>query len=398
MFLNHLNISILASPTAWGGMEAHTAELARALEAKGHEVSIIEVGSNLYRQRMLNQREKMNVISSANSKLLGNPGLFKSVRILHKLKGGVLLFPKGWFCDGSWYFDLIARLKFSHYITIEHAAFKPLPPKCSGRYLGGLLPGLGIWWYKAKLDYFLRSLCPHRVICVSDAVAKILIYHHHFSPKKVTTLCNGVDASRFQPRTDYRTAFRSMWGIPHDALVFGAIGRLSPAKGFDLALKLFKKLVSSDFRNNAWFVLVGDGPEYKTLKGLAEHPDIKDKVKLIGITDRPWEIYPALDVFLMPSHNEGLPLALLEAMACGCCPIAMGVGGIPEVITDPGLGWLVKPNNNLGFFEAMKEAAEIDSTRLREMGRKAREHVALHFEARRQFLALVNLIEEECRD
>jgi glycosyltransferase involved in cell wall biosynthesis len=180
--------------------------------------------------------------------------------------------------------------------------------------------------------------------------------------------------------------------------VFGAIGRLHPWKGFDLALESFRKLISSAPGRDVWFVLVGNGPEQDALKRLAEGPEVKGKVRLTGFTDRPWEIYPAFDVFLMPSHKEGLPLSLLEAMACGCCPIAMGVGGIPEVITGPGLGWLVQPNDRPGFFEAMKEAAEIGPDRLREMGRKARERIVMHFEARRQFSALANLIEKECRD
>jgi glycosyltransferase involved in cell wall biosynthesis len=394
---NHLKISILTSSSAWGGMEVHTAELARALEAKGHEISIIEVGSNVYEQGKFDHGKKISVIRLDDSRPLGTPGLMKSFRILRKPKGNVCIFPKGEIYSGSWQLDLAARLLFSRFITIEHKASLPLPPKSSKRHMGGLLPGIGLWWYRTKLNNFLRSLWPHRVVCVSDNVGKRLIDDYRFPPRKVATVHNGIDPDTFQPRLDCRAAVRTTWGIPRDALVFGAIGRFHPWKGFVLALELFRKMVSGASRD-VRFVLVGDGPEYGALKRLAEEPDVREKVRLVGFTDRPWEIYPAFDVFLMPSHKEGLPLSLLEAMACECCPIAMGVGGIPEVINDPGLGWLVQPDDQRGFFEAMKEAAGIGPGRLREMGRKARERVVMNFDARRQFSALADLIEKECGD
>jgi len=393
----HFKISILTSSSAWGGMEVHTAELARTLDAMGHEISIVEVGTDFYGRGRFNQGEKIKVTSLADAPLLRNPGLAKSIRILRKMKGEVCIFPKGDIYSGSWRLDLVARLMFSRYITIEHKASLPLPPKSSRRHLGGLLPGVGMWWIKAKIINFLRSLWPHRVICVSYNVGKGLIDYHGFSSRKITTVHNGIDPDRFQPRPDCRAAARQKWGIPQDAVVFGSIGRLHTWKGFDLALELFRKLVSNATSRDLWFVLVGNGPDHDFLKQMAEEPEIRDRVRLIEFTDKPWEIYPAFDVFLMPSHMEGLPLSLLEAMACGCCPIAMGVGGIPEVVTDPCLGWLVPQDDKLGFFDAMQAAAGMEPDRLKEMGRKARDHVVMHFEAGRQFSALANLIENECR-
>lgn len=394
----HLKISILTSSSAWGGMEVHTAELARTLDRKGHEISIIEVGSDFYGRGRFNQGVKINVVSLADAQPLRNPDLMKSYRILRKMKGDVCIFPKGDLYSGSWLLDFAARLMFSRYITIEHKASLPLPSKSSRRHLKGLLPGVGMWWYKAKINNYLRSLWPHQVVCVSDNVGKGLIDYHRFPSRKVTTVHNGIDPDMFQPRPDCRAAVREMWGIPQDAVVFGSIGRLHPWKGFDLALELFTKLVFNAPSRDVWFVLVGNGPDHDLLKQLAEKPEIKDRVRLIGFTDKPWEIYPAFDVFLMPSRMEGLPLSLLEAMACGCCPIAMRVGGIPEVMTDPCLGWLVEQDDKIGFFDAMKAAVRMEPNRLKDMGRKARDRVVMHFEAGRQFSALANFIENECRN
>jgi L-malate glycosyltransferase len=122
---------------------------------------------------------------------------------------------------------------------------------------------------------------------------------------------------------------------------------------------------------------------------------LQDRVKFAGFTEKPWEVYPAFDVFIMPSRTEGLPLALLEAMACGCPSIAMGVGGIPEIITEKGLGWIVQPGDRVGFLAAMRGAVESDPGERGRMGWRAREHVVRHFNAKEQFFKLTELIEDK---
>jgi L-malate glycosyltransferase len=90
---------------------------------------------------------------------------------------------------------------------------------------------------------------------------------------------------------------------------------------------------------------------------------------------------------------EGLPHALAEAMACGCCPIAMGVGGAPEVITSPDFGWLVAPENRQGFLTAMLAAASYSPEERLRMGTRAREHVMACFNAKLQLGALADFLE-----
>ncbi|MBW4056650.1 MAG: glycosyltransferase family 4 protein [Proteobacteria bacterium] len=387
-----VKISIITSPSGWGGMEVHTVEMAGILESRGHDVSIVEIGSNLYKQKFPDKKKK--IIAYAELPQLRNQGFFEIIAILRKLKSDICIFPKGRLQEGSWSLDLAARLVFSRYITIEHLASHPMPPKSSTRHLGGLMPGCGIWWYRRFLSGYLRSLGPHQVICVSNTVGNILMASYSFPEKKVKTIHNGINSNRFKPDHECKMTVRSKLDIPEKALVFGAIGRLDEVKGFELALELFKKLISGCRDKELWFILAGSGPERDKLGKMALDPDIKGKVKFIEFIDKPWELYPAFDFFLMPSRNEGLPLALLEAMACGCCPIAMGVGGIPEVITNMELGWLIKPDDKEGFFQAMNEAVELESDSLRRMAEKAREQIVLNFKASTQFSALADFIEK----
>src|SRR4029453_2276649 len=89
------------------------------------------------------------------------------------------------------------------------------------------------------------------------------------------------------------------------------------------------------------------------LKTQAEEILPRNRVIFSPFCGGPWEPLNALDVFVMPSRNEGLPMALAEAMACGCCPVATAVGGIPELVSRSDLGWLVPAPAGGAFATAM---------------------------------------------
>jgi glycosyltransferase involved in cell wall biosynthesis len=140
-------------------------------------------------------------------------------------------------------------------------------------------------------------------------------------------------------------------------------------------------------------VLVGDGSARESLLQAARTAGISERVVLPGFSARPWEAYPGLDVFLLPTHDEALSLALIEAMACGCCAVAMGVGGVPEVLAGPEVGWLVPPGDRAGFMDAMDAAVRLDGDARAVMGHAARAHVLEKFDAGRQYAALADLLE-----
>ena len=389
-----MKITIVVSASSWGGTEVHTVALARTLEGNGHEVCLLEVGSDLYAGIKFGPGVRVSAVHPGDAGALGRLGVADAVSMLRKVKGDVCIFPKSWFPSGSWRLDLAARVVFPRYLTIEHLASLPFPEKTRERHFYNLIPGVGLWWYLTKLDDRLRSLLPHRVVCVSEAVRANLIAFHGYRAQKVATIHNGIDTERFRPDPMARAKARKEWGIPQDALVYGALGRFDVMKGFDVALELFARLLKHAEGRNAWLILGGQGPDYREMKAVAESTQFNGRVRLLGFTDAPWEIYPAFDLFVMPSRNEGLPLSLLEAMACGCCPVAMGVGGIPEIVSGPSFGWVVEPNDRSGFFAAMKEAALSGADRLQEIGMTGRGQVVANFQASNQFGALARLIEK----
>jgi glycosyltransferase involved in cell wall biosynthesis len=209
----------------------------------------------------------------------------------------------------------------------------------------------------------------------------------------VVAVQNGIDTQKFTPDRRHARTWRARWGLPPDALVFGALGRFAEVKGYDTALVGFQELLRRFPEKDLRLVLAGEGYHEKALRARADQVVPADRVTFAPFCDRPWEALCALDVFLMPSLNEGLPLTLLEAMACGCCPVATTAGGIPEVLCNRDLGWLVPMGDAAAFTNAMAEAASLSPEQRAALGVRAREQVVKNFNAPIQFNRLVDVIE-----
>jgi glycosyltransferase involved in cell wall biosynthesis len=159
-------------------------------------------------------------------------------------------------------------------------------------------------------------------------------------------------------------------------LRIGFLGRLSPEKGTRELLEVSTILYESGI--GATVAIAGDGPDHEWLATgsramreagfMTNHGVVQDVADFLG----------KVDVLVMPSHNEGLPYALLEAMAAGCAVVAFGVGGIPEVISDPSLGVLVRPGDTDGLASAIRRLCEAPTV-VASIGKAASEHVREHY-------------------
>lgn len=387
---------MLTSTHGWGGVESQTVALALALAERGHRVSIVQFGHRIYDSANIRPESEIATpyvfLPMAFDKLT----LIRALHLVRPHKGDLCVFPKGHFGAGNWATDLAIRLCFDRYITVEHSLCEKMPNRTSRRHFGGMLPGVGLWWFRILLKRRLRSLAPSRIICVSEAIKKRLVEHAWFPSEKIVTIHNGIDPYLFRPQSEHRLRRRSAWGVPDDAFVFGVMGRFEEEKGYDLAVDLFGRLAAECPEKDLWLVLVGRGGMESELRRLANRTGRPGRIKFSAFTDRPWEVYPAFDALLAPSRIEGLGLAILESMACGCPAVAAKVGGIAEIIVNKNLGWLVESEDRANFLAAMREAAEMETDRLTEMGCRAREWVISAFNAEKQITALIDLIEKEC--
>lgn len=190
------------------------------------------------------------------------------------------------------------------------------------------------------------------VVAVSGALADAVVALG-VARERVQVIYNGVDTGRFHPGA--RDEARRRLGVPAQARRILCVGNLKTGKGcLDLVDAL--PLLLRD-QPEATLAFVGDGPDRAALLQRIEARGVTRQVLLSGELghDELADQYRAADVVCLPSHGEGVPNVLLEAMACGVPVVATDVGGIPEVVPLPA-GILVRPRDPAALAAALHEA------------------------------------------
>jgi glycosyltransferase involved in cell wall biosynthesis len=209
-----------------------------------------------------------------------------------------------------------------------------------------------------------------RVVVVSDQILPEL---RKFG-LKANVIYNGIEIEPIRsPASDFRQKMN--WcGRP----IVGAIARLARQKGLQYLLRAAPAVLRDN--PNALFVFVGDGPERQSLEAEAKGLAIYDAVCFLGVRADIPELLSAMDVVTMPSLSEGLPMALLEAMASAKAVVASRVGAVPQVIQDRVNGILLSPGDISGLATALQDLLKSSELRLA-LGQNARETVESRFSA-----------------
>lgn len=178
-----------------------------------------------------------------------------------------------------------------------------------------------------------------RVVVSAESVREFYVRQIHADPAKVDVIYNAVDWSQLQTTTS-RDAMRSAIGAPANAPLAGIIARLTEQKAHR---HLFEAMASTPGLSSLHLVVVGDGELRDDLRARAERLGISARVHFLGARRDLGDLLAAIDLFVMPSLWEGLPLSMVLAMGAGLPVIATRVAGIPEVVRDGTTGLLVPP-------------------------------------------------------
>lgn len=177
-----------------------------------------------------------------------------------------------------------------------------------------------------------------RIAAVSETIGQELsIYKVGFN--KIDILHNGVDISFFSPDRTI-TIQGNFFNEPYIL----SVGRLSPPKGIEDLIPCAIKVIQGF--PNLKFLIAGSGPQESALRQAINSQGLQNHVILLGhISDREvlYSLYRKAAMFVLPSHHEGLPTVLLEAMACGCPVVSTAVSGAVEIISNGVNGLLVPP-------------------------------------------------------
>lgn len=213
-----------------------------------------------------------------------------------------------------------------------------------------------------------------KIITVSDALKQELMEMEGLPAKQITTIYNGIETDRFNTGMVDIKAVRRRLNIPELGQVVGTVARLAPQKGVSYFLKAASLL--KDYQVN--FLVVGDGPLANELKQEACELGLQGRVIFAGQRDNIAEIMAVLDIFVLPSVTEGLPLTILEAMAAGKPVVATRVGGVPEAVVEGKTGLLVAPKDPEALAVALAELIG-QRDRLQRLGSNGQKYVMEKF-------------------
>lgn len=188
-------------------------------------------------------------------------------------------------------------------------------------------------------------------VALSGLVQKTVAEFYSMSIDRIPVIFNGIDLKKCQPKTDYSVS---------DTFTFLHVGRFNQQKNHAGLLKAFAMLYKA--HPNCRLRLVGEGELRKEAEALSQELGIREAVEFCGLRSNVYPILHDADAFLLPSHYEGMPMTLIEAMGTGLPIVAASVGGVPDMLTD-GESALLVPCEEEAIFAACEKLVEDEPLR-----------------------------------
>jgi glycosyltransferase involved in cell wall biosynthesis len=309
----------------------------------------------------------------------GNPvrGFISWLWFLCRLRPYKIIFAEGSFSDFPLPVALAGYLvaRGRIYVMALHPAPDP-PPKASRRHWG-LMPGMGLAWYRHVVPWRVKGKLVRRTLAISRGIKQKLVRHYGFPSERVEVIYCGVDTSSFSvPSADERDAGRRMWAIPKDALVVVSTARLDPDKKLERLIRAFGALATA--RDDLHMLLTGKGGSREELEALSRSVDSGGRIRFVGHVPDVRLALHASDIYALPSDEEGFGIALVEAMACGLICVATRTTGPSEIIQHERNGFLVGRSFE-GLLDGLQMALALNHHERDSMARAARRTVLEKF-------------------
>ena len=325
------------SSLGWGGQEIRVLTEARGVARQGHEVLLAAPEES----RIHREAGRFGVASQALP--IGRKGLGAVLAMR------VLLAQRP--------FDVVNTHSStdSWVVAVARASGAARPAIVRTRHISAPVPrNFATRWLYGQ---------SRRIVTTGEKLRLQVIEETGVAPELVVSVPTGIDLARFSPGD--RAAARRSTGLPADKLVVGIVATLRSWKGHRYLIEAIAAMARSDVE----LVIVGDGPQREALEAQARSAGIA--TRFAGNQDdvAPW--LQSFDLFCLPSYaNEGVPQALMQAMACGLPVVTTDVGSIGEIVTEGVTGVLVKPQD-AGAIRAAVEALLQDEAKRRALGEAA---------------------------
>ncbi|MEV6562521.1 glycosyltransferase family 4 protein [Nocardia sp. NPDC051756] len=334
-----LRILMVIDSLQIGGTERHLIGLATGLAARGHRVSVAcSVGGEL---RPALEQIPVQVITLSS-------------RVVHR-RVSVVLAVKLWKLLRHGNFDIVHAHQVASATASLVAAMVSRTPVVVTEHTMAAWRGR---WARCYTRWLYRSAA--HCLAVSAPIGERLVHVDRVRAERVTVIPGVI----FPP---YPTPRRP---IPEPGLIVGVLARLHPDKGVEVFLEAVARLTEPVA---AWFVIIGAGPLDHQLRRQATELGLNDRIRFLGARPDGPALIGGLDILVVPSHTEGSPLVVLEAMGAGVAIIASGVGGIPDQLDQGRAGILVPPADPAALATALTHLINQPHDR-EQLGANARAH------------------------
>jgi glycosyltransferase involved in cell wall biosynthesis len=319
-----------------GGMETQVERLIPFLREQGIDASVVT-----RKPTGTPRRETHQTIEVERIPILGGPGLrsisFTARGTAHvvRQRGRFDVFHAHSIMSPTTIAALSGLTTRTPRVVTLHATFEP------ERLLSKPFGATRLRLYSRVIDCF---------VAISDDIETLLL-QHGMNPDRIARIPNGIDVERFQPPSpQQRDDLRRALDLSPEVPIALFAGRLHEVKQVDVLLRAWAAV------EHGRLVIVGDGDERENLESLSAELELGERVTFRGLVKNVEDYLRAADVFVLPSRSEGLSVALLEAMASGCVPVATAVGGAVGLIHDGCNGRLIPPGNVHSLSAALERA------------------------------------------
>ncbi|MFC1594382.1 glycosyltransferase family 4 protein [Candidatus Omnitrophota bacterium] len=347
-----MNILFLTTHFNPGGISSYTISLARSLRKRHHKIFVASSGGSLV--SALEHEGSTHVILPIRTKSELSPKVLFSIC---KLK----------------------RFVKQHNIDVIHAQTRVTQvvafwvSKITGIPFVATCHG----FFKPRFSRRHFPCWGKKVVAISKAVQRHLIDDFAVDAQSIELVYNGIDIDAIEPVTPRQTEeFRKNLNLQSAIPTVGIIARLSSVKGHSILIQAVRKVIERG--NKVQLLIVGDGGLEKSLIDLTQRLHIENSVFFAPSNNNLSLLLSAMDVFVMPSLQEGLGLSIMEAQARGLAVIASKVGGIPELVVHYKTGLLVSAQDVEGLASAIVQITE-DKALAEALGNNAREHINAYF-------------------
>ena len=193
--------------------------------------------------------------------------------------------------------------------------------------------------------------------------------------KRLCVIPNGIDCLKYG-NSYVHTNVRDELDLDSDSVLLGYVGRLSEEKGVDLLIDSISMLDRPRVR----VLLIGEGPAKENLMAQIQNLGLGSQIHVLGHRRDVPSLLKQFNIYIQPSRFEGMPLAVLEAMASGCAVVASAVDGIRDIVVDGKTGWLVSTERPEEFAMAIEYALD-HPQETRQIGINAKKFVTNNYSA-----------------